>query len=149
EQPAIVEPDGEPLEPQLAERGVHHRHALGVGQRAGGAHDVRVALGELAEAPLGGAVGAPDRRHLIAAEGEPDLRVHRHDPGQRHREVVAQRLVALAALAPSPRLRILKMSFWPSSPYFPVSVSMRSKAGVSSGSKAKRSKTWRIRSSTA
>src|SRR4051812_30149463 len=55
----------------------------------------------------------------------------------------------------SPRLRILKISFSPSSPYLPVRVSRRSNAGVSRGRKPWRSKvvcaacrTWRRNSSS-
>ena len=57
------------------------------------------------------------------------------DARERDGEVVAQRQVGLAEASCSPRRSTLKMSLLPSSPYLPVSVSMFSSAGVSSGSK--------------
>ena len=66
-------------------------------RRAGG---VDIALVELPEAPLLRPIGAPDRLHLIPPEV---LRkggaMVRHDPRQRHGQVVTQGQVGLAGLA--------------------------------------------------
>ena len=80
------------------EHGAHHGQTLCVGERALGAHDVDVALVELAEASLLRAVGAPHGLDLVALEGQGQARVHGHHTGQGHGEVVAEGEVGLAPL---------------------------------------------------
>ncbi len=70
---------------------------LRIRQRGCGAHRVDVALGELAEAAPGGAVGPPDRAESVPLVGRGQLAaVSADDPGQGHGVVVAQGQVGFA-----------------------------------------------------
>jgi hypothetical protein len=71
---------------------------LRVGHQRVAADDVDVTLRELAEAAAPGRLGAPHRGDVIALERFDEVAVHADDAGERHREVVAQRDVALAVV---------------------------------------------------
>ena len=87
----VVEADGASAEAERVERRDGGGEQLELGERAGLADDVDVALHELAVAALLRALGAPHRRDLDGAEhGRQRGAVRRVEPGQRHREVVAQ-----------------------------------------------------------
>ena len=68
----------------------HAGDDLGVGDLRDHPHRVEVELGELAEAPLVRLVGAPHRRHLVAAERARQVAVLGDHPRQRHGEIEAQ-----------------------------------------------------------
>ena len=72
---AVVDLDPERTDRQLAERIGDHQRQLGlvVGGKLTHVDDVDVALGELAKAPLLGALTTPYRLDLVAAEGEGEL----------------------------------------------------------------------------
>jgi len=95
---AVVDVDGEIGKAQPPQRGGEQADDLGVGGHARHAHDVHVALVELAVAALLGPVAAPHGRDVIAPEGHREVVfVHRHVARQRHRQVIAQRELFLAA----------------------------------------------------
>jgi hypothetical protein len=78
-----------------------HRADLGIGGDGGRAHGIRIALVELAEPPRAGLLVAPDRPHGVAAIGARQVgAVLRIDPGERRRQVVAQREPVLILVLP-------------------------------------------------
>ncbi len=96
---AVVDPHGQPLEPERAERLRGGQDQLDLGDLGRDAEDVDVALGELAvPAPLG-ALGAPDRADLHRPQGLRQLRmVLRVVAAERHGEVEAETQVGQVGL---------------------------------------------------
>ncbi len=65
---------------------------FGIGDQAGRASDVDIALVELAEATARRPIRAPDRLDLVALVERREVLVVGDDAGQRHRQVIAQAL---------------------------------------------------------
>src|SRR5690606_11501838 len=88
---AMVDANRRGVDTQLAENGFDHENDFQFTYQRVRAHDIGVALIELAISSLLGAVRPPNRLHLVSSEGKRDLvPVHDHVPGEGNREVVAE-----------------------------------------------------------
>src|SRR5687768_8578462 len=87
----MADPDGELRDSDRFQGLRHDGDNLGIGQWGRRTGDVGVTLPELAEAAALRILRAPDRRDLVALEGENQVvLMHCHDAGQRYGQVVAQ-----------------------------------------------------------
>ena len=91
EQAPVIDPDAAPVEPERIDGRHRGGNELDLGNRAGLADDVDIALHELAVATLLGSFGTPDGSNLDGSEHRRQLAaVAGVKPGQRNREVEPQ-----------------------------------------------------------
>ena len=97
---AVVQFDGYPYA-QTGKHLVDHLDKFHLVQQRVGTHHIGIALVELAVTSLLRTVGPPHGLYLITLEGEGEfVAVHHHKAGKRHREVIAQTLLAQAGSQP-------------------------------------------------
>jgi hypothetical protein len=105
--PAVVDPDLEPVEAEGDEQVVDDERDLDVGGVRQGADGVEVALHELAEPAGLRALAPPDGPEVIPLERQAQFgEVLRHEPGERDREVEPQRDVPVAGVLESVELLV-------------------------------------------